>query len=98
MRNATRDKWLGWLAEHAASSMTVAKFCKKKGVSQNSFYNWQRKLPTLAAEPETFVPVSVVAPNTLEIELPGGAIMRIPSDDRALRGVLELLCEIGARR
>ncbi len=98
MQKPKRDKWQSWLSEHAASSISVAEFCKRKGVSANSFYNWRRKLRATDSRPDAFVPVSVVSSGMIEFELPGGSVMRIPSDGRSLREVLKMMFEVGAEQ
>ena len=69
------------------SELTVAKFCELEGYSTGSFYQWRRKLD--AAEPcqtPSFIPVSLGSNDLedrsdrrVEIELPGGATVRIPT-------------------
>lgn len=69
------------------SELTVAQFCELEGCSTGSFYQWRRKLD--AAEPcqtASFIPVSLVSNDLADrcdqriaIELPGEAMVRIPS-------------------
>ena len=38
------QEWSDRLTRFAETSLTVAEFCKAEGVSQQSFYQWKRKL------------------------------------------------------
>ena len=91
------EQWTAWLDEFQQGDFTVAEFCKLKGVCTNSFYQWRRKLGHSVATP-AFVPVEVVQPTLIEIELPGGATIRVPNDSASLQPVLQVLCELDADR
>jgi hypothetical protein len=75
------------MARRRESRLTVAEFCRREGVSTASFYLWRRRLspPDRASSPRgvrpsspLFAPLSVVAAS-IEIELPNGAVVRVPS-------------------
>ena len=84
--------WQERLASREASGLSVYEFCADEDVSRSTFYRWARRLKdgipdtvkeeganlTLAeiAEPK-FLPVSVTA-SPVEIELPGGGLVRLP--------------------
>ncbi len=103
--DATRRQWAERLERFRRSGQTVAQFCDAEGVSAPSFYVWKR---TLAAESAAtpipaLVPIHVTpSPSppsaSIELSLPGGAVVRFPADIRAdllvavLRGVEERPC------
>ena len=80
-------QWRERLDRFDQSELTVAGFCEQEGCSTASFYQWRRRLRD--AEPPgtpAFVPVElessdleIGADRTVQIDLPGGAIVRIPS-------------------
>ena len=105
-RISRRDQWKAWLGEFRDSGLTIKKFCQRIGVSENRFYHWRNKLANESAsesakreDVETFVPVSVIAPEQdnrskeWRIDLPGGAILRVPGDESSLRMALTCLLE-----
>ena len=102
-RRYSRDQWLGWFSEHRESDLTIGEFCRLKNVSENSFYHWRKKLsgaianatPVSAVAP-SFVPVSVLPCSSIEIDLPCGATVRVPTDRSAVDFVLRSLLELGA--
>ena len=96
-RRFTAEQWTAWLEEFGQGDFTVAEFCKLKGVCTNSFYQWRRKIGPSVPSP-AFVPVEVVQPASIEIDLPGGATIRVPNDSASLRPVLQVLGELGANR
>ena len=80
-------QWRERLERFDQSELTVADFCELEGYSTASFYQWRRKLRD-GEFPDTpaFVPVdldSSVLPcevrSRVEIDLPGGAIVKVPS-------------------
>lgn len=84
--------WQERLAGREASGLSIDEFCADEDVSRSTFYRWVGRLKdgipdavreegeslTLAdiAEPK-FLPVSVTA-SPIEIELPGGGLVRLP--------------------
>jgi len=84
--------WQERLASREASGLDIGEFCVEEGISRSTFYRWVERLKdgipdtvqeegtslTLAeiAEPK-FLPVSVTA-SPVEIELPGGGLVRLP--------------------
>lgn len=105
------DEWAVWLDEYRQSGLSVKEFSELIEVSVGTFYNWKRKLKTQTeiriddAEPTGALietPFSeVLLPNTLEstveIRLPAGASVKLPNDTDALRPILQVLAEIGAK-
>ena len=83
-----RRQWEGRIARRRASRLSVAEFCRREGVSPASYYLWQRRLSTpdrassprdvRPSSPPLFAPLSVAAAS-IEIELPNGAVIRLPA-------------------
>ena len=100
-RRYSREQWLAWLQEQPGSGLSIAKFCRTKGVSENSFYVWRRKLGDhqsvadrgagQAIDP--FIPLTVVENEPVQIRLPCGATVQVGSDASSLRLVLRILLE-----
>ena len=91
------EQWAAWFDEFEAGDVTVAEFCRRKGVSANSLYQWRRKLRDSTSD-TAFVSVEVAATDLVQIDLPGGATLRVPNHTAALRPVLEVLATIGGQR
>ncbi|GAA4419066.1 hypothetical protein GCM10023187_54050 [Nibrella viscosa] len=64
------------------SGLSLADFCQQAGISPAKFYYWQRKARQAAAPPPAFValslepqptalPLEVIYPNGVRIQLPG---------------------------
>jgi len=80
-------QWRERLDRFDQSELTIAEFCELEGYSTASFYQWRRNLSD-GEHPNTpaFVPVELDsrdlgpgAGRSVEIDLPGGAIVKIPS-------------------
>ena len=98
-RRYSREQWVEWLSEQRSGGLSIAAFCQQKRVSQNSFYLWRRKLaqqisPGRSVSP--FVPLAIVGGGQVEIELPCGATIRVPSEESA-RQILSILLEYGGQ-
>ncbi|MEZ6128936.1 MAG: hypothetical protein R3C59_09655 [Planctomycetaceae bacterium] len=86
-------RWRQRLSRFECSELTVAEFCRLEGFSTASFYLWRRKLrDTELSDGPAFVPVPLDANQLsgsdrvsgndrqgLQIELPGGAVINVPS-------------------
>ncbi len=109
VRGYGAEQWADWIAEQARSGLTIAAFCDSIGVSENSFYVWRRKLGTGSTAFESgssacLVELTVVDPGAgshamsggVEIDLPCGAVVRVPGDAGLLGQVLGVLLEAGA--
>jgi hypothetical protein len=72
-------------------------FCWRRGLAEHNFHAWRRTLAERDAERSApgFVPVEVISAAALEIELPGGAVLRVRGgvDEATLRQVLAALVE-----
>jgi transposase-like protein len=89
-------QWLAWLREQPESGLSVSAFCRKKGISENSFYVWRRKLANelaLTQTPSSFVGLTLIDQVPVSIELPGGARIQV-TDESSLRTILRLLVEL----
>lgn len=79
--------WRERLGRFDQSELTVAAFCELEGCSTASFYQWRRRLRAgELSSASAFVPVEfdsgdlgTGAERTIQIDLPGGAVVRIPS-------------------
>ena len=101
------DRWRELLLEFDSSDSTVAQFCDSVGVSVQTFYKWRKKLKRDGAEildsstsASRFVSVFVApsqSQSQLEIELPGGAVARVPNEAASIRPLMEVLVELGGR-
>jgi transposase-like protein len=96
---STREKrWAELIRQHGQSKLSVSAFCRQHGVSDQSFYNWRKRLS--GSEPVRFALVEAGAPVTkdsvpVELILASGDRLRIaPGADAAtLRTVLNVLRE-----
>jgi len=97
-RRYSRDQWSSWITEQRSSGLTIAEFCESVGTQESSFYRWRAKLAPAevgaASVGQTdFVPLSIIGSTGVEIDLPCGAVVRVPSDDAMIRQVLRVLME-----
>ena len=80
------QQWRQRLEQFDQSELSIAAFCELEGYSQASFYQWRRRLAADATPgAPTFVPVDLTGHDpkehrdaSIEIELPGGARIKIP--------------------
>ncbi len=94
-----------WFDEFERSGLTVTEFCQSIPVCAQTFYRWRNKLgrnPGLtevssaeSTEMPTFVSVHCPA-STVEFKFPGNVVAKVPSDQGALRAIVEVLVDIGA--
>ena len=102
------QQWRERLRRFDRNDLTILEFCERERVATSSFYSWRRRLapdpmpgprPARSAERPLFVPVSVrsAATTGVQIELPGGAIVRIPpaADEGLLRCCIRAAAELG---
>ncbi len=94
----TAEQWAKWLEEFDRSDLSIKAFCQRLGVSENTFYQWRKKLdqPAEHSSAAPFVPITVVADEEVKIEMPCGATIRVPNNSASLRPVLETLLAIRA--
>jgi len=79
--------WKRMVEEQEKSGQSGADFCKKRGISEGSFWYWRRKL---VSERRADKFVRVDEGERVAVELPGGKTIRIRREE--LRYVLEALC------
>jgi|SRR6187397_1541329 hypothetical protein len=104
---ARREVWRRRLREFDRGAATVTDFCRRAGVSVASFYQWRRKLAAVASPEATtpgvpatamsFLPVEITPPsrNTIEVLLPNGTRVLVPSGEReAIRAVVEAVASV----
>lgn len=95
-------RWRDLIARWQRSDLTVRDFCSARRISEPSFYAWRRELAARGPEPRpatppvpTFVPVRVAPPSVVEVVLPAGVVVRVPSGaDPA--AVARLVAALGA--
>ncbi len=94
----TAEQWANWFEEFDRSDLSIKAFCQRLGVSENTFYQWRKKInrPADHSSTDPFVPIAVVAGDDVKIEMPCGATIRVPNDPASLRPVLETLLAIRA--
>lgn len=74
---------LGWerlVSGHSRSNRSIKDYCAEHGVSAASYYQWRRRLRPVP-DPELFSPVEIAdaATDFIEVELPGGVLLRFGS-------------------
>lgn len=91
-------KWSGLIREQQESGLSVTAFCRRHGFSDQTFYNWRKRLA--GSEPVRFALVAAGAAAAveqlpIELLLVSGDRLRIaPGTDAAtLRTVLNVLRE-----
>jgi hypothetical protein len=93
-RGEVAERWRTIVAEQARSGLSVAEFCRRRDLAQVSFYQWRRKLRHVAPSAASFVPLTLTGSVGfwVSIELPCGAVVRVPpADDQSLTRILTLL-------
>ena len=86
------EQWLNIITQQIESGLTQKAFCQSHNISMTTFSNWKRKLNTPSTDPRTDEPNShhdwIELPTELpqatdhqgwhmELELPGGVILRM---------------------
>jgi hypothetical protein len=91
-------RWAELVRQHGQSKLSVSAFCREHGISDQSFYNWRKRLS--GNEPVRFALVDAGMPVTndkapIELILASGDRLRVaPGTDAAtLRTVLNVLRE-----
>ena len=100
-RSSEREQyWREVIRDQAASGLTISAFCRERGVSAASFFDWRRKLDAGGGEEvaaDKFMsielPPPLTIPSCLEVALPSGLRVLVPSrfDAEALRELLDVL-------
>jgi len=95
-RPKTVSRWQAVVADFVSSGLGVAEFCRGRGVCDQSFYAWRKRLSQGDALPAgpSFVPVVVQGRGVggcepgdacASIELRGGRVLRLPGSMPAPR-------------
>lgn len=106
-------QWVKWVEAQETSGLSVAAFCEAIGVSPNAFYARRRQLaasPDVGRQESSgdevagFVSLKLAAREAvvadgavMEIELPGGVVVRV-KDPQVVRDVVSVILEDGAPR
>ena len=92
-----RRRWEQVIEDQAGSGVSVAEFCRENDLSPASFYQWRKRLRVEGSgEHERFVPVTVLATAGVIVELPCGAVLRLPGGgEQVLAQVLSRLLAAG---
>jgi hypothetical protein len=91
-RQGTRARWRKLIEEQERSGLSIAEFCRHKGFTSASFYQWRKKLRETPQPEDLFVPLHVIGSGGVEIEFACGAVLRVPNgDSQTLAQVVSLL-------
>ena len=99
-----RQFWQTAIEARRKSGLSIAAFCKKKGISETAYYYWRRKLAVGVSKPqgpsasdflEVVMPVS--PPAVLELVFSSGSRLKINPgvDPKMLNQVLSTLKQAG---
>ena len=99
-RSADRQRyWREVIERQQSSGQSIVGFCSKEGLAPASFHAWKRRLGRPKRETErrsakqALVPVQIVSGRTddagrLEVQWPGGAVLRIQGCDTQMIGAV----------
>jgi hypothetical protein len=91
--------WRDRVRRQAGSGLTIAQFCAHQGIARSKFHAWKRRFrlmesanqPPTSPTPAAFLPVTVRlleracdGPPPIEVDLPNGVRLRIPTIDEHL--------------
>ncbi len=82
------SQWRKWVKQQSLSKHSVRAFCEQRGLCQQTFYRWRKKLASDDRHSSEMVPVKVIADSTVIINLPCGAQVQTSSDVATLTSVL----------
>ena len=96
---AKRDHWRAVCVRQAESGVSIARFCREKGIPTWKFHYWKRRLArvdSLRGEPvfrEIRLEECSTAEAPIEVAFPGGAVVRLRAgfDEEALRRAARIL-------
>lgn len=73
----TESQWVELIDRQERSGVSQQSFCKSEGLSPSNFHKWKRKL--VEKPSASFIPVSIQKSQSarIELELPGGIILRV---------------------
>lgn len=92
-----REEWRERVGQQESSGQSIRAFCRERGLKEHAFYGWRqrlRKQNTLVrfALVETKSAAAAVA--SIELMLPSGDRLRIPTEAATLKLVLSVLREL----
>jgi transposase-like protein len=97
--------WADRLRRHQRSALTVVQFCQREDISTAAFYQWRRRLAERDTETSAPVATPLFVPlrlptisSAVQIELPNGAMVRLPhdADARLVCQLVQLAGSLGA--
>ncbi len=71
-------EWERVIKEQRSSGLSIAAFCRERGVSDKSFGYWSRRLAERGASNGRFAAVGEAG--KIELVFPNGVSVRVPSD------------------
>jgi transposase-like protein len=91
-----REEWRQRVGEQESSGQSILAFCRERGLNEQVFYGWRRRLrkqdaPVRFALVERKSAAETAPP--IELMLPSGDRLRIPNDAATLKMVLAVLRE-----
>ena len=90
---SNENEWQKRFAEQARSGLSIAQWCRQKGLRANRYYYWQQRLggSGLEASKKNFVEIS--RGEAIELQIRDDIRIRVSAnfDRAALKGLLELL-------
>ncbi len=91
-----REEWRQRIGQQEGSGQSIRAFCRERGLKEHAFYGWRQRLrkqntPVRFALVETKSAGETVP--AIELMLPSGERLRIPSDAATLKLVLAVLRE-----
>ncbi len=111
-RSGSTDRQRYWreaIERQQASGQSIVRFCSEEGLAPASFHAWKRRLRPQRGTRRTsvkpsLVPVEIVndsaaAAGRLEIQWPGGVVLRVQGcDGQTVASVVAALSALPARR
>lgn len=91
-RQTRREWWRGQIQRQQQSQMTVAEFCRRRGIHPVTFYAWKRRFRDEAATPAASCPTSQpqAKPLTRGVPPAGAAFLPVSIVDASTGGLLEI--------
>ena len=90
---SNENEWQKRFAEQARSGLSIAQWCRQKGLRANRYYYWKQRLggSGLEASKKNFVEIS--RGEAIELQIRENIRIRVSAnfDRAALKGLLELL-------
>lgn len=91
--SSKQEIWVGRIASWSRSGLSRRAWCDRNGINVQTFDYWRRRLRELPAlrqrkAPAALVPIVLASPaasEPVELVLPSGLRLRVPSDADAVR-------------